>query len=175
MADDAAPPPASPLADAIKNAQDGNLTVSFSRGSPDSVRINADEFVYIDRDCEAFKNEIRDLQVIAQNISDRERWGLGETTPGMDSANTLVGRFRGKAKIIDPSKDSENNVYSILEEHYKIVDDIQTLHRTIAEKLMQQDQEFAARYNEVKATMEPSPIGTPMQPGVTTVAVGQSK
>ncbi|WP_280264942.1 hypothetical protein [Nocardia wallacei] len=175
MADDAAPPPASPLADAIKNAQDGNLTVNFSQGSPDSVRINADEFVYIERDCQAFKDEIRDLQRVAQNISDRDRWGLGETTDGMNSANTLVSRFRGKAKIVNTATDTDNNVYDILEKHYKIVDDIETLHRTIAEKFMQQDQAFAARYNELKATLEPSPIGTPMQPGVTTPGVGQSK
>ncbi|MEV4239063.1 hypothetical protein AB0J47_28230 [Nocardia sp. NPDC049737] len=166
------PASAGPLAIAIKDAQDGKLTVSFS----DDVRVNADEFVYIERDCEAFKEEIRDLQRIAQSISDREHWGLGETTDGMTSAATLVARFRGKAKIVNPATDTDNNVYDILQQHYQIVDDIQNLHRTIAQKYVEQDQEFAARYNELKANVEPSQIGTPNQLGVISPpAVGASK
>ncbi|MEV4127779.1 hypothetical protein [Nocardia sp. NPDC049707] len=163
---------AGPLASAIKDAQDGKLTVSFSN----EVRVNADEFVYIERDCEAFKEEIRDLQRIAEKISHRENWGLGETTDGMSSANTLVARFRGKAKIVDPAKDSDNNVFDILAQHYQIVDEIQNLHRTIAQKYVEQDQEFAARYNELKADWGVSQIGTTTQLGVTSPpAVGASK
>lgn len=163
---------AGPLASVIKDAQDGKLTVSFS----DEVRVNADEFVYIERDCQAFKDEIQALQRIAQKISSREHWGLGETTDGMTSANTLVARFRGKAKIVNQATDSDNNVYDILEQHYKIVDDIQNLHHTIAQKYVEQDQEFAARYNELKANVETSQIGTPTQLGVTTPpAIGASK
>ncbi|WP_433714871.1 hypothetical protein ACQP2U_12970 [Nocardia sp. CA-084685] len=166
------PASAGPLASAIKDAQNGKLTVSFS----DDVRVNADEFVYIERDCEAFKEEIRDLQRIAQSISDREHWGLGETTDGMTSAATLVARFRGKAKIVNPATDTDNNVYDILQQHYQIVDDIQNLHRTIAQKYVEQDQEFAARYNELKANVEASQIGAPTQLGVISPpAVGASK
>ncbi|WP_063045693.1 hypothetical protein [Nocardia pseudovaccinii] len=161
-----------PLASAIKDAQDGKLTVSFS----DKVRVNADEFVYIERDCEAFKEEIRRLQRIAERISNRKNWGLGESTDGMISAATLVARFRGKAKIADPATDSNNNVYDILEQHYQIVDDIQNLHRTIAQKYVEQDQAFAARYNELKADWGVSQIGSPTQLGVTTPpAIGASK
>ena len=166
------PSSAGPLASAIKDAQDGKLTVSFGN----EVRVNADEFVYIERDCQAFKDEITALQIVAQNISRREHWGLGETTDGMSSANTLVARFRGKAKIVNQATDSANNVFDILQQHYQIVDDIQNLHRTIAQKYVEQDQEFAARYNELKANAETSQIGTPTQLGVTTPpAVGASK
>ncbi|MEV6140105.1 hypothetical protein AB0L63_29480 [Nocardia sp. NPDC051990] len=140
------PSSAGPLASAIKDAQDGKLTVSFSN----EVRVNADEFVYIERDCQAFKDEIQALQTIAHRISDRKNRGLSETTDGMTSASTLVARFRG--------------------------DDIQNLHRTIAQKYVEQDQEFAARYNELKANVENSQIGTPTQLGVTTPpAIGASK
>ncbi|WP_327097224.1 hypothetical protein OIE68_46485 [Nocardia vinacea] len=171
-AESTTPSSAGPLASAIKDAQDGKLTVSFSN----EVRVNADEFVYIERDCEAFKEEIRYLQRIAENISRREHWGLGETTDGMTSASTLVARFRGKAKIVNPATDSSNNVHDILEQHYQIVDDIQNLHRTIAQKYVGQDQEFAARYNELKANVEPSQIGTPTQLSVISApAVGASK
>ncbi|WP_327099238.1 hypothetical protein OIE68_10810 [Nocardia vinacea] len=166
------PSSAGPLANAIKDAQDGKLTVSFSN----EVRVNADEFVYIERDCQAFKDEIQALQTIAHRISDRKNWGLGEATDGMTSASTLVARFRGKAKIVNPATDSDNNVFDILQQHYQIVDDIQNLHRAIAQKYVEQDQEFAARYNELKANVETSQIGTPTQLGVTTPpAVGASK
>ncbi|MEV6138792.1 hypothetical protein AB0L63_22555 [Nocardia sp. NPDC051990] len=170
--DTTTPSSAGPLASAIKDAQDGKLTVSFSN----EVRVNADEFVYIERDCEAFKEEIRNLQRIAEKISHREHWGLGETTDGMSSANTLVARFRGKAKIVNPATDSDNNVFDILAQHYQIVDEIQTLHRTIAQKYIEQDQEFAARYNELKANVDASQIGIPTQLGVISPpAVGASK
>ncbi|WP_280381548.1 hypothetical protein [Nocardia wallacei] len=156
--------PASPIASLVKDAESGNLTVSFS----DKVVVNADEFVYIERDCQAFKDEIQQLQRIAQTISRREHWGLGETTDGLKSAATVVGWFRGKAQIVDPAKDSANNVWDILQQHYDIVDEIQTLHRTIAQNYMSTDQEFAARYNELMANTPPSPIGTKqIQPGVT--------
>ncbi|MFI6778761.1 hypothetical protein [Nocardia sp. NPDC050412] len=172
MSSDTTTPSAGPLASAIKDAQDGKLTVSFSN----EVRVNADEFVYIERDCQAFKDEIRALQAIAKSIADRKSWGLGETTDGMTSAATLVARFRGKAKIVDPATDSDNNVYDILQQHYDIIDDIQNLHRTIAQKYVEQDQEFAARYNELKANVDASQIGTPTQLGVISApAVGASK
>jgi len=170
MSDDST---AGPLASAIKDAQDGRLTVNYN--SPD-VRVNADEFVYIERDCAAFKEEIRDLQRIADRISQREHWGLGETTEGMSSANTLVARFRGKAKIVNQATDSSNNVHDILDQHYQIVDDIQNLHRAIAQKYVEQDQVFAARYNELTANVDASQIGTSTQLGVTTPpAIGASK
>ncbi|MEV4238728.1 hypothetical protein ACIBJI_21550 [Nocardia sp. NPDC050408] len=172
MSDSTTSSSSGPLASAIKDAQDGKLTVSFS----DKVRVNADEFVYIERDCEAFKEEIRRLQRIAERISNRKNWGLGESTDGMISAATLVARFRGKAKIVNPATDSNNNVYDMLEQHYQIVDDIQTLHRTIAQKYVEQDQEFAAEYNALMANKEASQIGTLNQPGVISApAVGASK
>ncbi|MFJ1460815.1 hypothetical protein [Nocardia sp. N2S4-5] len=163
MADDVAPSPTL-FGGLITDAQNGALSVSFN----DAIRVNADEFVYIERDCQAFKDEIAALQVLAQSIARRELWGLGEKTDGLESASIVVGRFRGKAMIVDPSKDTANNVWDILQQHYDIVDEIQTLHRTIAQNYVQTDEEFAARYNELMANTPPSPIGTQqIQPGVT--------
>ncbi|GAB2691755.1 hypothetical protein [Nocardia thraciensis] len=156
---------AGPLASLITDAQDGNLTVSFS----DQVVVNADEFVYIERDCQAFKQEIQALQRIATSISEREKWGLGELTEGLNSASTLVGRFRGKAMSRGSDSDTANNVYDILQQHYDIVDEIETLHRTIAQKFIETDQAFAAEYNRLMADKPKSLIGpqTKLQPGVT--------
>ncbi|WP_084531829.1 hypothetical protein [Nocardia miyunensis] len=170
MADDSAASQSGPLAALIADAKSGALTTKFSS----DVRVNADEFVYIERDCQAFKNEIQTLRRIAENISRRQHWGLGETTDGLNSANTVVGWFRGKAKAVG-NKDTDNNVYDILDKHYKIVDDLQTLHHTIAQQYVQQDQEFAAEYNRLKANLPPSSIGKEYQLGLApNPGVGQS-
>ncbi len=165
MADSTPPSSETSLASAIQAAKDGKLTVSYS---PD-VEVNAEEFVYIERDCNAMKAEISQLQRIAQNISHREVWGLGESTDGMFSANTVVNRFRAKAKGFGSSMDSDNNVYDILQKHHDIIDDIQTLHHIIAQQYIQQDEKFGAEYNRLNANLPASPIryGNPVQPGVT--------
>lgn len=163
-----------PLASLIEQAKSGNLSAGFS----DNVTVNADEFAYIERDCEAFKTVIAELQDAARQISNRENWGLGENTDRLNSAHILVGRFRGKAAIVNPSTDSDNNVHDILEQHYKIVDDLQILHRTIAQKYRDTDAAFAAEYDRLMANMPASPISTTQpgktQPGTTIIGLGQS-
>ncbi|MFB7878055.1 hypothetical protein ACFC06_22635 [Nocardia sp. NPDC056064] len=165
---------ATPLAGLIEQAKSGNLSVGFS----DSVTVNADEFAYIERDCEAFKTKIRELQDAARQISSRENWGLGEKTDRLNSAHILVRRFRGKAATVDPATDSDNNVWDILEQHYKIVDDLQILHRTIAQTYRDTDAAFAAEYDRLMANMPASPISAAQsgktQPGTTIIGLGQS-
>ena len=134
-----------PFQDQIDAAREGRLTMSFSS----DVRVNAEEFVYMDRDCDAMKLSIRDLQEIADRIADREVWGLGEAPDSwIKSGKVLVNRFRTKAK----GDESGNDAHTILEQHYQIVDGIQELHRAIAERYVATDEEFAARYNEVMAS-----------------------
>ncbi|WP_229683885.1 hypothetical protein [Nocardia camponoti] len=129
----------------ITEAGEGRLTVSFGDSSSNRVRVDAEEFVAIERECEAFKTLIAELQRVAIDISEREVWGLGEAINELVSARTLVSRFREKGK------GSTNSVHAILDEHYKIVDDLQILHRAIAQKYMQTDAEFSAQYSELMA------------------------
>ncbi len=176
MADGSNPAPTGPLASLIAEAQNGNLSVSFGQGLKKDFSLNADEFAYIERDCKAFKEEIRKLQGIAKQIADRTDWGLGESNPSLPSAGTVVSRFRSKAGNAGLPTDSDDNLHDIFEQHYQIVDDIQTLHHTIAQQFCQQDADFAAEYNKKMANLEPSPIDTSMQVGVTTnPGLGQSK
>lgn len=146
---------ATPLESLIQEAKNGSLSVSFSA----DVRVNADEFVYMERDCEAFLDEIEKLQQRAQAIAKREKWGLGEQTQGLTSATTLVDRFRSKAGTSGRPSDSDNNLRAILQQHHDIVVDIRDLHREIAKRYTATDQEFAARYNELSANVPPSAIG----------------
>lgn len=129
----------------VDAANEGQLSVSLNS----DVRVNAEEFVYIDRDCQAMKDKIRELQGIADRIEGHDVWGLGED-PGnwIKSGKVVVSRFRSKAK----GDESGNSVHAILERHYQIVDSIQELHRVIAQRYLDTDGEFAARYNEVMAS-----------------------
>ncbi|NEW36602.1 hypothetical protein GV791_29180 [Nocardia cyriacigeorgica] len=147
-----------PFAGLIAEATEGRLSTQLNG----DVQVNAEEFVYIDRDCQAFKDLIVDLQEIARTISDQAKWGLGEDQDPLSSASILVSRFREKAK------GSENSVHAILEEHYKIVDEIQQLHKAIAQRYIDTDEAFAARYNQLTAELPPpGPIApTRTQPGV---------
>lgn len=163
MSEDTAP---RPLEDLLTEAREGRLSVNLGAGSPDAVRVNAEEFVYMERDCEGFKLLIQELQTIAREIRKRERWDLGETSNGLSSASVLVDRFRSKAQDAEDG----NDVHAILEQHYQIVEDIQELHRVIAQRYMETDEAFAGRYNELMAGAPPVvplalPPAFPVNPG----------
>ncbi len=170
MADDSKPAQTGPLTSLITQAENGNLSVTFS---PDVV-VNADEFAYIERDCAAFKREIRALQAIAKSISEMPNWGLGESTDGLFSANTLISRFRSKAMKAQLKTDTDDNIWDILDQHYKIIDDLQTLHHTIAQQYCQQDEKFAAEYKRLQSNIEQSPILTDLKPGTKVSGIGKS-
>ncbi|MEU1521615.1 hypothetical protein ABZ413_05330 [Nocardia rhamnosiphila] len=163
MVDDTAP---RPLEDLMTEAREGRLSVNLGAGSPDAVRVNAEEFVYMERDCEGFKLLIQALQRMARNIFEREQWDLGEKSEGLSSAAVLVNRFRTKAQ----NAEDGNDVHAILEQHYRIVEDIQELHRVIARRYMETDETFAGRYNELMAGAPPVvplalPPAFPVTPG----------
>lgn len=132
-----------PMQGLIDAAKNGQLAVSFS----DELYVNAEEFVYIERDCQAMKDQIKEYQRIAVNISNREVWGLGDRSDWIQCAPVLVGRFRAKAK------GGGNDVHSILQKHWDIIDGIQQLHREIANRYQQSDAEFAAKYDELMASV----------------------
>jgi hypothetical protein len=155
MSEDAVP---RPLGDLLTEAREGRLSVNLGAGSPDAVRVNAEEFVYMERDCEGFKLLIQELQRIAREIHSRERWDLGEASKDLSSAGVLVGRFRTKAQ----ESEDGNDVHAILDQHYRIVEDIQELHRVIAQRYMETDEAFAGRYNELMAGAPPvAPLAMP--------------
>ncbi|MFE1594740.1 hypothetical protein [Nocardia sp. NPDC058705] len=122
-----------------------------------------EEFVNIDRDCQRFLDLIREMQRGAEGIANTppKDWGLGADNPLLTSAATMVSWFRDKAK----SADGGNSVYAILEEHYRIVEDIQTVHKVIMERYIAADAEFAAEVRSLEASLGPlAPIaGAPAQ------------
>ncbi|WP_157186316.1 hypothetical protein [Nocardia jiangxiensis] len=133
-----------PLTGLINAAKAGNL----------SVRMDLDKFVYLDRDCTFFKNQIQQIQRTMQDVSRQSHWGVGEDhvpNGGRDlvSAKTMVERWRSKAA---GAKDG-NSVHTILDSHWQTVDDFQTLFRTIREQITAHDQAQAAKYKQLEASL----------------------
>ncbi|NKY27754.1 hypothetical protein NG2371_01843 [Nocardia gamkensis] len=133
-----------PLTNLVNDAREGRLL----------VRMDPEQFVYVDRDCEFFKTKIRDIQQMMTDIAQQQTWGLGEqyrSKSGNElvSGKTMVKRYREKAR------GSQNSVYAVMESHYRVVEDIQDLFRVIRERYSQQDAEWGARYRELEATLPP--------------------
>ncbi|WP_238815808.1 hypothetical protein [Nocardia brasiliensis] len=148
MGDDNTP---RPMANMISAAREGNLTVTLT----------AEDFVYIDRDCEYFKGVIRQIQRIMAEVSDQKHWGLGENNAPMVSARTLVDRFKSKAR----GAGDGNSVWELMEQHFRIVEDIQAVHRAIRERMMQADSAWAADFNHKNETLpERPPVQLPAGP-----------
>lgn len=131
-----------PLANLITEASEGRLT----------IRMDLEKFVYIDRDCEYFKSVIRLIQGTMTDISNQEKWDLGEgfhaqADRDLISAKTMVKRWREK------SQGSENSVYAVMESHYKVIEDFQTLFRIVRERITGVDTEQAAKYQDLVANL----------------------
>ncbi|MFE3545658.1 hypothetical protein ACFXK0_22060 [Nocardia sp. NPDC059177] len=134
--------------------------IDEARGGRMSVRMEPEEFVNIDRVCEQFKTLIRDMRTRAKDISDTppKDWGLGADNPLLTSAATMVSWFRGKAK----GSVAGNDVYSILDEHYKIIEDIQAVHKLIMDRYIESDAEFASKVRSLQESLGPiAPIEVP--------------
>ncbi|MCP2298214.1 hypothetical protein APR11_004655 [Nocardia amikacinitolerans] len=140
MSDDQGP---RPMANLLSAAREGYV----------SVEMKPEQFIYIDRDCQYFKETIRQIQTIMEGVSNQEPWGLGEGNNRMVSAQTVVNRFRKKAKTADDG----NAVWEIMEQHYRIVEDIQEVHRIARERMMQADSNFAAEFNRLNETLPERP------------------
>ncbi|WP_406280402.1 hypothetical protein OH799_14145 [Nocardia sp. NBC_00881] len=142
MGDDKAPP-ARPMANVINAVRDGQV----------NIEMTPEDFIYIDRDCEYFKDSIRQIQRSMDIVSQQEHWGLGESNGDMVSASTLVGRFKKKAR----GAEDGNSVYQIMEDHFRIVEDIQEVHRIVRDRIMQVDSSFAAEFNRLNTTLPNRP------------------
>ncbi|WP_280244264.1 hypothetical protein [Nocardia abscessus] len=150
MGDDSEQPPR-PMRNILNAAQEGQL----------GIKMSAEDFIYIDRDCEYFKDGIQKIQRSMDFVSGQTRWGLGEGNGDMVSASTLVDRFREKAR---GAKDL-NSVYQIMEDHYRIIEDIQEVHRIVRDRIMQADSNFAADFNRLNTTLpERPPAGVQFAP-----------
>lgn len=137
-----------------------NLLAAVGGGQA-TVALSPEEFVYIERDCESFKRTIRKIQSTINSVADHPEWGLGENHGQLVSAATVVGRFREKANRAPDG----NSVYEIMEQHYKIVEDIQEVHRQVRRRMMDADAEFAAEFDRLSATLpQRPPEGTEFGP-----------
>lgn len=134
-----------------------NLLAAASEGQV-AVQMTPEDFIYLDRDCDTFKVSIRQIQLIAMDIAAQDHWGLGEANDELTSARTMVGRYKVKAA----GAPDGNGVYEIMEQHHKIVDDIQNTYRAIRDRIMQADSEWAAAFNSLNETLPERPPVAPV-------------
>ncbi|MEU5758766.1 hypothetical protein [Nocardia sp. NPDC047648] len=150
MGDDSAQPPR-PMGNILNAAREGQL----------GMQMSPEDFIYIDRDCEYFKNAIQKIQRTMDFVSRQSHWGLGEGSSDMVSAGTLVDRFKKKAR----GAEDLNSVHQIMEDHYRIVEDIQEVHRLARDRIMQADSDFAEAFNRLNTTLpERPPVGVQFSP-----------
>ncbi|MFE3445007.1 hypothetical protein ACFXNW_18400 [Nocardia sp. NPDC059180] len=119
-----------------------------------SLAVDPATFLALDRAMLQRKNEIFDIMQVIRKVAEQESWGLGEKSPHLTSAQTIVERFRGKAM------NGPNNAYDVLKGHLQIANDMQTLFRTIRERLESTDSEFAAAFRAAAAAHQPE-TGSP--------------
>ncbi|MGW1741489.1 hypothetical protein ACWCPQ_22095 [Nocardia sp. NPDC001965] len=148
MSDESAP---RPMANMLAAANDGQI----------SVQMSPEEFIYLERDCETFKIAIRQIQRLADEIGDQDHWGLGEANDDLYSARAMVGRYKVKAK----GAEDGNSVHLIMEQHFKIVEDIQNVFRVMRDQMMQADSEWAAAFNSLSTSLpDRPPVGPTLGP-----------
>ncbi|PWV73760.1 hypothetical protein DFR69_107391 [Nocardia neocaledoniensis] len=114
-----------------------------------NLRMEPEEFARIDRECTEFQTTIGQIQQSMTDISKIATWGFGDhANSGLSSARVMADRFRTKAR------GGEDSFYDVLEEHYKIVEDIRVLHQVIRDRFMAEDEAWAARFNAEVAALD---------------------
>lgn len=124
-----------PIKELITHAENGAL----------SLEADPAAFVALEK---AMTERIRQLtlvQVQIRTVADQEAWGLGEASPELTSAQTLVRRFREKAS------GGPNNAVDVLQSHVVAADEMRTLFRTIRARLEEADEQFAVKFTQLAA------------------------
>ncbi|WP_280385670.1 hypothetical protein [Nocardia wallacei] len=157
MADDVKPPANSPFSNMVTEASEGRI----------GLRMDLEQFVHLDRDCQTFIEKINQIQAIMDRISAQEVWGLGEGYHGdgkdLISGKKVVEWFRTKSKNPGDTEENatSNSVWAVMVSHKKAVMDIQETYRKIREQITSQDAEAAARYKQLEETLPQQPPATP--------------
>ncbi len=151
MADGNQAPATHPLANMINEAKAGNI----------KVRMDLDQFVYLDRDCQTLLDNIALIKNRADAISRQAHWGLGEGFHDGDkeliSGQKVVEWYRQKGRAENDNTD--NSLYAIMVAHEQIVRDIQQTYQEIRKQITDHDTEQAAKYNQLMSSLpQQSPV-----------------
>jgi len=134
MAQDTGAPVFGPL---IEQAKTGSV----------SLNVEPQAFLALDKALQQRKTEIQTIQQLVQKVHNQDSWGVGEQSAILTSAHTIVQRLR------DKGSGGANNAYDTLQDHWKTADELQTLFRTIRDRLQQTDSEFAAKLRAAQSAL----------------------
>ncbi|MBO0856414.1 MAG: hypothetical protein J2P18_21920 [Nocardia sp.] len=147
-------PPPGPFAAMINEAKAGNI----------NMRMDLEQFVHVDRACQKMIDNINEIQVIMQQVSQATGWGLGEDYRGPDgkvliSGQKVVERFKTKSMAPTDSQTntSSNSVWAVMETHRRAVEDIQATYREARKRITDADADAAARYKQLEQTLPQRP------------------
>ncbi len=150
MADGNASTTVHPFANMLSEAAAGNI----------NLKMDLEQFVYLDRDCDTFIGLISEVQQLAQDVSRQDLWGLGEHTVSdagkkLSSGAAVVQRFKSKSK--GSNDQTDNSVYAMMTAHKQAVLDIQETYRRIRQQITDHDAEQAAKYAQLVNTLPKQP------------------
>ncbi len=139
-----------PFANMLSEASAGNIT----------LRMDLDQFVYIDRDCDTFIGLIEQVMTLADDVSRVPTWGLGEHTVSdagkkLTSGEAVVQRFKTKSR--GSNDNGDNSVYAQMVAHKLAIQDIQETYRRIRKQITDHDSEQAAKYAQLEKTLPQQP------------------
>lgn len=112
----------------IAGAQAGDL----------SLTATPETFIRLELVLRQRKDDIRQIQANLLNVARETHWGIGESSPVLTSAQTMVNTFRQKAE------GGPNNAIDVLDQHSVAAEQWIVLFRTIRQRLEAADAEFAA-------------------------------
>jgi len=138
------------------------FTTMLSEASAGNIKIKMDleQFVHLDRDCETFITLISQIQRMADDVSRVGTWGLGEHTVTDDgkkltSGEALAQRFKTKSR--GSNDETDNSVYAMMTAHLQAAKDLQEVYQRIRKQITDHDAEQAAKYADLEKNLPPEP------------------
>ncbi|MCM6775428.1 hypothetical protein NDR87_15875 [Nocardia sp. CDC159] len=120
--------------------------IEQARAGAVSLKVDPQAFLALDQAMRKRKSDIEAIQQLTRSVSQHEPWGLGEQSTVLTSARAMVQAFREKAA------GGPGSAERTLQSHWQVADELQTLFRTIRERLEQTDSDFAARLRALQPT-----------------------
>jgi hypothetical protein len=125
--------------------------VGVARAGALAVTLEPAEFSALDAACADFMNAISEIETTIAQAGKGAHFGLGENNKRLSSAVTLVEKYQ------DLATGQGNSLRAVLEEHYQVATEIQTLFQVIRDDYIRTDQEFAAKWREMNTELETGP------------------
>lgn len=126
--------------------------VGSARAGSLSVSLIPAEFAALDEACNSFKKAISKIQFDMRHAGESSvNWGLGDKVHRIESGKSLVAKYQAMAT------GAGNSLHAVLQEHYDVASEIQTMLQVIRDDYIRTDEEFAAKWRQMNTELEAGP------------------